>query len=116
MYNDYEVIYKSNINGYLIYWIILGIIGIAIILFMFFSLSKVYKKANRSGLAPWIPIYNAYEGKNVASIIARIISEKFHILYPSTVNYITILLLKFIKARILQSFLQDAKILTLPAY
>ena len=68
MYNDYEVIYKSNINEYLIYWIILGIIGIAIILFMFFSLSKVYKKANRSGLAPWIPIYNAYLLVEIANL------------------------------------------------
>lgn len=68
MYNDYDVVYKSNLNEYLIFWIILGIIGILLILFTIFSLSKVYKKANRSSIAPWIPIYNIYLLVEIANL------------------------------------------------
>lgn len=68
MYNDYDVIYKSNLNEFLIIWIILGIIGIVLSIFTIFSLSKVYKKANRSGIAPWIPIYNVYQLVEISNL------------------------------------------------
>ena len=68
MYKDYDVIYKSNLNEYLILWVILGVIGVLLILFTIFSASKVYKKANRSGIAPWIPIYNIYLLVEIANL------------------------------------------------
>ena len=68
MYKDYDVIYKSNLNEYLILWIILGILGVLLILFTIFSASKVYKKANRSGLAPWVPFYNIYLLVEIANL------------------------------------------------
>ena len=60
MYDDYDVVYKSNINEFLIYWIILGIIVILLIALTFISLSKVFKKANRSGISAFMPFYNIY--------------------------------------------------------
>ena len=68
MYDDYEVIYKSNLNEYLIIWIILAVIGLALAIFTIISQSKVYKKANRSGIAPWIPIYNIYLLVEIANL------------------------------------------------
>ena len=58
MYSDYDIVYKSNINQFFIFWIVLGVIGLVLILLTLFSLSKVFKKANMSGIAAWIPIYN----------------------------------------------------------
>lgn len=58
MYNDYPIIYESNINQMLIYYIIASIIILAVIIFTYFSLAKIYKKANRSGISAIIPFYN----------------------------------------------------------
>lgn len=68
MYDDYKVVYKSNLNEFFIIWLILGVIGIFLLIFTIFSLSKVYKKANRSGIAPWIPIYNVYLLVEIANL------------------------------------------------
>lgn len=58
MYDDYKVVYESNINEYLIFWIILGVILFALLLIILISISKVLKKANRSPIHGLIPIYN----------------------------------------------------------
>ena len=68
MYDDYDIVYKSNLNEFLIIWIGLGILAIALAIFTIFSMSKVYKKANRSGIAPWIPIYNIYLLVEIANL------------------------------------------------
>lgn len=68
MYNDYDVAYKSNINEFLIYWIILGVICVLLITFTFISLSRVFKKANRSGIAAFIPFYNLYLLVEIANL------------------------------------------------
>lgn len=60
MYNDYPAIYETNLNEYLIYWIIFGIVAVILTILVLLSLSKIFKKANRSGLIAWIPIYNLY--------------------------------------------------------
>lgn len=58
MYNDYPTIYETNINQYIIYYIILAVIIIAIFVFTMISLAKIFKKANRSGISAIIPLYN----------------------------------------------------------
>ena len=58
MYDDYPVIYESTVNQFIIFYIVAGVILLILLLFTFFSLSKVFKKANRSGISAWIPIYN----------------------------------------------------------
>lgn len=68
MYDDYDVVYKSNINEFLIYYIILGIIVVLLIGLIFISLSKVFKKANRSGISAFIPFYNIYVLVEIANL------------------------------------------------
>jgi len=58
MYNDYPTIYETFIDQTFIYYIILGVFLLALIIFTLISVSKVYKKANRSGISAWIPFYN----------------------------------------------------------
>lgn len=58
MYDDYPTIYETTLNQNLIYFIILGMILLIILLITFFALAKVFKKANRTGIAAIIPIYN----------------------------------------------------------
>lgn len=58
MYNDYPTIYETNINQYMIYYIILAVVLLAILVFTMISLAKIYRKANRSGISAIIPIYN----------------------------------------------------------
>lgn len=58
MYDDYNVVYESNINEYLILWIVVGIIAFIILLIILISISKVLKKANRTPITGLIPIYN----------------------------------------------------------
>jgi len=60
MYNDYPTIYESNINFDYIYIIIIAVIILLVLLFTFLSLSKVFKKANRSAISAWIPFYNIW--------------------------------------------------------
>lgn len=60
MYNDYPTIYESNINFNYIYMGIAAAILLAIIIITFISLAKIFKKANRSGISAWIPIYNIF--------------------------------------------------------
>lgn len=58
MYNDYNVIYESYTNEFIIPILVgIGIIFIIAIIFLI-GLIKVFKKANRSGVAAIIPIYN----------------------------------------------------------
>ena len=57
MYSDYEVKYVSKIDNNLFLFIGIGIACIALIVTLI-GLSKVFKKANRSGVAAFIPIYN----------------------------------------------------------
>lgn len=68
MYNDYDVIYKSNLNEYLVIWIAFSVIAFLLLLLTFFALSKIFKKANHSGIAAWIPIYNAYLLTEIANM------------------------------------------------
>ena len=65
---DGDVVYTSNLNEFLAIWIGLGIIAFGLMLLTIFSMSKVYKKANRSGIAPWIPIYNIYLLVEIANL------------------------------------------------
>ena len=58
MYKDYEVVYESNINEFLIFWIIAGVIALALIVIVLISMSKILKKAERSPILGLIPIYN----------------------------------------------------------
>lgn len=60
MYSDYPVAYESNVNQYMIYWIILGALLVIALIVIFISLAKVFKKANRSSISAWIPFYNLY--------------------------------------------------------
>ena len=58
MYNDYTIAYESNINEYIIP-IVIGIFILLIIaIICLISLIRIFKKANRSGIAAIIPIYN----------------------------------------------------------
>ena len=68
MYNDYDVVYKSNINEYFILWMIFGVIAFVLLVFTLFSLSKIFKKASMSGVSAWIPIYNIYTLVEVANL------------------------------------------------
>lgn len=58
MYSDYDVKYVSDINEFLIPMLIFIGIVIIITIINFIALAKVFKKANRSGIAAIIPIYN----------------------------------------------------------
>lgn len=58
MYNDYPTAYETVINNNIIYMTIVSIILLLIVIFTFISLGKIYKKANRSAISAWIPIYN----------------------------------------------------------
>lgn len=60
MYNSYPIVYETinNSNVYLVYLIIFGSILLLLILTLFISLSKIFKKANRSAFSAWVPIYN----------------------------------------------------------
>jgi len=58
MYDDYPTIYETTLNDNLIYFIILAVILLIIIIITLIALAKVFKKANRSGISAFIPIYN----------------------------------------------------------
>jgi len=58
MYNDYPTIYETNLNQYLIFYIIFGLIVLGIFIFTLISLAKIFKKANRSSISAIIPFYN----------------------------------------------------------
>lgn len=58
MYTDYEVVYESKLNEYAIFWIVFGIIALILFVLILFSMSRVLKKAGRSPLLGFIPIYN----------------------------------------------------------
>lgn len=60
MYDDFPPIYETSVNQNLNYYIILAIIFLIIIILILtlISLARVFKKANRSGISAFIPIYN----------------------------------------------------------
>ncbi len=58
MYNDYPTVFETNIDQTFIYIIIACILLVALLVFTLISVSKVYKKANRSGISAIIPFYN----------------------------------------------------------
>lgn len=58
MYNDYKVTYVSRINEYIVPITIGIIILILILIICLIALFKIFKKANRSGIAAIIPFYN----------------------------------------------------------
>ena len=58
MYDDFPTIYETSLNQNLIYFIILGIILLILLIITLISLAKIFKKANRSGISAFIPIYN----------------------------------------------------------
>lgn len=58
MYDDYKVVYESKLNEYLIFWIILGVVALICFALVLISTSRVLKKAGRSPILGFIPIYN----------------------------------------------------------
>lgn len=58
MYNDYPTVYETMTNNNIVYVVILGLVALLIVIFTVLSLGKIYKKANRSAISAWIPIYN----------------------------------------------------------
>ena len=58
MYNDYPTVFETNIDQTFIYIIIACVLLVALLVFTFISLYKVYKKAHRSGISAIIPFYN----------------------------------------------------------
>ena len=58
MYDDYKVVYESKLNEYLIFWIILGVAALICLVLILVSTSKILKKAGRSPILGFIPIYN----------------------------------------------------------
>lgn len=58
MYDDYPTIYETTFDQTLIIMTVIGIVSLIITIFTLFSMSIVYKKANRSKISAWIPIYN----------------------------------------------------------
>lgn len=58
MYDDYPTIYETTLNENFIYFIILGVIALVLIVISLIALAKIFKKANRSGISAFIPIYN----------------------------------------------------------
>ncbi len=68
MYDDYEVVYESNINENFYLYLVLGIVFLVLLLIVLISMSRVFKKANRSGISAFIPIYNIYMLLEVANM------------------------------------------------
>lgn len=60
MYNDYPTIYESNLNLNFIYIGIVAIVILTIIIISLLALAKIFKKANRSSISAYIPIYNIW--------------------------------------------------------
>lgn len=58
MYDDYPTVYETTLNENLIYFIILGVIALILTIISLIALAKIFKKANRSGISAFIPIYN----------------------------------------------------------
>lgn len=59
MYNDYEVTYVSKINEYQIPLLIGLVLAVLLLIVMLIATSKIFKKANRSGVSAFIPVYNS---------------------------------------------------------
>lgn len=58
LYGDFPTKYETNLNEYIIP-IFIGIgLGLLLIVLFFIGLSRLFKKANRSGISAIIPIYN----------------------------------------------------------
>ncbi len=59
MYNDYPTAnYSSNVDQFVFLKIGLLALGVAIIVVLFISCMKVFRKANRNGITALIPFYN----------------------------------------------------------
>lgn len=58
MYEDYPTVYETTLNEELIYFIIIGVVALLLIIISLIALAKIFKKANRSGISAFIPIYN----------------------------------------------------------
>ncbi|MDD6224364.1 MAG: DUF5684 domain-containing protein [bacterium] len=58
MYEDYQIAYETNLNEFIVP-IMIGstLVGLFLIIVLI-SLMKIFKKANRSGIYAFIPIYN----------------------------------------------------------
>lgn len=57
MYEDYPTIYETNSDLTIFYYSFFGSL-IVISIVLSFCLSKIFKKANRSSISAWIPLYN----------------------------------------------------------
>lgn len=58
MYDEYPTIYETTLSYEKVYFIIACVVIGLILLFTLFSLGKVFKKASRSSISAWVPIYN----------------------------------------------------------
>lgn len=58
MYHDYDVVYETSINEFLVPTIIGAVILIITLIISFIALVRIFQKANRSGINAIIPIYN----------------------------------------------------------
>ena len=68
MYDEYEVVYESSVNEYVTLYIVLGICVAILAIITLIGLSRVFKKANRSSIAAFIPFYNIYILLEVANM------------------------------------------------
>ena len=68
MYDEYEVVYESSVNEYLTLYIVIGICIAILAIITLIGLSRVFKKANRSSVAAFIPFYNFYILLEVANM------------------------------------------------
>lgn len=60
MYDEYSIIYETTFsNQKILFYSIIALVAL-IIIFTIISIGKVYKKASRSGISAWIPIYNLF--------------------------------------------------------
>ena len=57
---DYAVAHETAINQFIIFYIIFAVILLVIFILYLISMMKIYKKANRAGVAAIIPVYNLW--------------------------------------------------------
>lgn len=60
MYDEYSIIYETTFSNQKIFFYSIIAIVALVILFTIFSIGRVFKKASRSGISAWIPIYNLF--------------------------------------------------------
>ena len=97
MYDDYEVVYESNLNENFYLYLVLGIVFLVLLLIVLISMSRVFKKANRSGISAFIPVYNIYTLLEIANMTKAY-------LIPTLIPIVNIPFLLNINAKIAELF------------